>query len=264
MKRCKFFLVVLLMNAAAPTAHAAIDFSGKKADVSQGLAEPSRTIPFGEHLVYEVFWMGVSVGTGELSVKEKTQINGRDCFHVVALAETNNFLSRIYPVHDEVHSWIDAHSLQSLQFEKKVSEGFYRADERVVYDEQKKKGYYESLKNGGKKEFGVAVPVHDILSAFFWVRRQRLVPGSAVKTLVNSDEKDWGLEIEVLRREQKELRGKGVFDTILIEPKTRLKGVLEKRGRVWIHLQNDATRVPVLVTFKTGFGPIVGVLRKDL
>ena len=93
------------------------------------------------------------------------------------------------------------------------------------------------------------------------LRRQPLETGRAVKTIVNSDEKDWDLEIKVLRREMKEMRGRGVIDTILIEPKTRLKGVLEKRGRVWIHLLNNPSRTPLLITFKTPFGPIVGVLK---
>jgi hypothetical protein len=50
-------------------------------------------------------------------------------------------------------------------------------------------------------------------------------------------------------------------DTLVIEPKTKLKAVLEKRGRVWIHLQNDSSKTPILITFKTPFGPIVGVLK---
>ena len=217
----------------------------------------------GEHLLYDVSWMGVPVGIGELRVSERTRLSGRECYHVIAVAQTNEFLSKIYPVRDEVHSWIDAETFQSLQFEKKVNEGFYRADERVVYDASKKIEHYESLKNGSKKEFEMAVPVHDILSAFYWARRQPLKADQSVRIAVNSDEKDWDLEIEVLRRETKEVRGWQAFDTILIEPKTKLKGVLEKRGRVWIHLKNDAARIPVLITFKTPFGPVVGVLRKS-
>jgi hypothetical protein len=225
------------------------------------LAEPRQEILVGERLSYDVYWMGAPVGIGTLSVQQKESVGGREAYHVVAVAETNDFLSKIYPVHDEVHSWIDTETFQSLKFRKKVSEGLYRADEVVVYDEANKKGFYESLKNGSKKEFDVQVPVHDILSAFYWARRQKLEPGKSVRTTVNSDEKDWDLEVQVLGRESKELRGRGVWDTLLIEPKTRLKGVLEKRGRVWVHLQNDPARVPVLITFKTLFGPVVGVLR---
>ena len=251
------------MVVLSGSAMAANEFSGKtRAATKAALVEPAQAIPMGETLAYDVSWMGVSVGVGTLEIKESVEIAGRKAFHVVAVAQTNDFLSKIYPVRDEVHSWIDAETFQSLQFQKTVSEGFYRANEVTRYDAANKKGHYESLKNGTKKDFDIHVPVHDIISAFYWARRQPLATGKSVKTIVNSDEKDWELEIETIRRETKEVRGWKAFDTILIEPKTRLKGVLEKRGRVWIYLKNDPTRIPILIQFKTPFGPIVGVLKK--
>ena len=76
-------------------------------------------------MAYEVSWMGVPVGIGTLEIKETVELNDRKAFHVLAVAETNDFLSKIYPVHDEVHSWIDAETFQSLQFQKKVHDGLY-------------------------------------------------------------------------------------------------------------------------------------------
>ena len=255
------FVIYLAAVLSPALSYASNDFSSKKTALSP-LCPPGQTISPGEHLQYDVFWMGVPVGLGELWVKEKTMRNGRWCYHVMAVAETNDFLSKIYPVRDEVHSWIDAQDLQSLQFEKKVSEGRYKAHERVLYDSDRKQGHYVSIKNGSKKDFSVAVPVQDILSAFYWARRQTLIPGKSVRTTVNSDEKDWDLEIHVLSRQNKFVRGLGDFDTLLIEPKTLLKGVLEKRGRVWINLENSPARTPIFITFKTPFGPIVGVLKR--
>ena len=257
------FQILLFIIISTSYLHAANNFSSSANPAAIGpIKPPSKTLALGEHLAYEVFWMGMPIGLGELWVKEKVSLNGREAFHVVAVAETNKLLSKIYPVHDEVHSWIDVKTFQSLQFQKKVSEGHYRADEFVQYDAVKKTGYYQSLKNGTKKEFDITLPVQDILSAFYWARRQPLQIGKSFKTIVNSDEKDWSLEINVIRRETKELRGRDTLDTILIEPKTRLKGVLEKRGRVWIYLKNDPSRTPVWITFKTSFGSVVGVIQE--
>ena len=256
-------LLALFLFAAVP-AHASTDFSAKKQETAAPLVQSLQTIPVGESLVYEVSWMGVPVGLGRLEVKGKETLGARAAYHVVAIAETNDFLSRIYPVHDEVHSWIDAETLQSLRFGKKISEGRYRAEEIVRYDASRRKGVQESAKNGSRKEFDIAVPVQDVLSAFCWARRQTLVPGVFLKTTVNNGGKDYELEIAVLGRQAKEMRGRGVVDTILIEPKTRLKGILDKRGRVWVYLKNDASRIPVLVLFKTPFGPVVGALKSDM
>ena len=262
MKSRIFKMILIGVLAFCRFVHAANDFSGKKTAESPPLVQPSREIPLGEHLFYEVSWMGVPVGVGEIEVKEKTTLDKEEVYHVVAKAGTNDFLSKIYPVHDEVHSWIQAKTLHSVRFEKKVSEGTYQASERVVYDAAQKKGYYESLTNGSKKDFDILVPVHDVISAFYWVRRQGLVPGQSLKSTVNSGEKDYELEVDILGREQKELRRRGMVDVILVEPKTSLKGIMEKRGRVWIYLKNNQDRVPMVITFKTPFGPVVGVLKE--
>ncbi len=254
--------IILPLILISLTAHAESNFAAKKIN-SFKVVGASQGIPLGEHLTYDVSWMGVNVGLGELWVKEKVMFEGREAYHVIAVAQTNDFLSKIYPVRDEVHSWIDAKTFQSLGSQKKVSEGSYRADERVIYDEALKIGRYESLKTGEKKEFGILVPVHDPVSAFYWVRRQPLEPGKSLRSTVNSGEKDYSLEVDVLRSELTELRGKGVVETVLIEPKSRLKGLLEKRGRVWVYLKNDASRMPVRITFKTPFGPITGVLSQS-
>jgi hypothetical protein len=259
----KLSLLFLLVGLPA---FAGTNFSSKNSPEmpleKKTLVEPASDIPMDEHLEYDVAWMGIPVGTGELWVKEKTIFNGRAAIHIVAIARTNEFLSKIYPVRDEVHSWIDAHTLQSLGARKTVSEGFYRADEQVTFDEAEKKGFYESFKNGSKKAFDIGVPVHDPVSAFYWVRRQPMEPGKVLRGMVNNGEKDYSLEVDVLKHETKEMRGHGVVDVILIEPKSRLEGILEKRGRVRVQLANDPIRTPLVFTFRTPFGVITGALKK--
>ena len=107
--------------------------------------------------------------------------------------------------------------------------------------------------------------MHDIVSAFFWFRLQPWETGKPVHMMVNSKDQNWEVEVNVLRREKKELRGDQVIETVLVEPKTRLKEVFYDRGRVWVNFSVDARRLPVWVRFQTPFGPIIGVLRmKDL
>ncbi len=217
-------------------------------------------MPLGERLVYKISWLGIPVGGGELWVKEKTRLAGRDVIHIVGVIETNRFLSNIFPMHDEAHSWIDAETFESVQFEKQVNELMVRAHEKTVFDASRRKGHYESFKTGLKKEFDVTTPVHDVFSAFYWARRQVLVPGESVKTVLSCDQKDWALEINVLRRETVKLYGKNI-DTIRLEPITRVNGV-EKRGRAWINVTTDPSRKPIRIVYKAPFGSVVGTLKQ--
>src|SRR5207244_1042216 len=104
------------------------------------MEKPLSALPLGEKLRFEVSWMGVNVGFGEIEIKEKTIVGGREAYHVVATARTNDFLSRLYPVIDEAHSWIDAKTFYSLKFRKILNEGRYRADEEVEFFPDRKKG----------------------------------------------------------------------------------------------------------------------------
>ena len=122
------------------------------------------------------------------------------------------------------------------------------------------KGVYHSYKNGTQKEFDVPGPVRDIVSSFYWFRLQEALPGKSVHTTVNSEEKNWDLNIQVLGLQTKVIRGLDSVDTFYVEPKTSLKGVFFSRGRVWVYFTADSRRVPVWVQFKTPFGPVNGVL----
>lgn len=207
-------------------------FSGRPADCAEA------GIPLGERLVYHMSWLGVPIGTAELWAKEKTTMNGKEVFHVVGIMQTNKFLSAIFPVHDEIHSWIDAETLTSIKFEKKISEGKTRSHESMEFQK----------------------PAHDVISAFYWVRRQQLTPGQSVRTVVTADRKEWALELVVLKRETLELRGWDPVDTLLVEPRSRVAGLPEKKGKSLMNLSDDSSKKPVRITYKAPFGRIAGIL----
>ncbi len=240
------------------------NFASKRNNGKIKIEEPLKTLTVGEHLTFEVFWMGIPVGIGTLEVKEKVIIHGREAFHVVAIARTNDFLSKIYPIYDEVHSYIDTEKFCSLEFSKELREGRYRAHERVIYDYARKKGLYESFLNKNKTEIDIPSEVQDAVSAFFWFRLQDAQVGKSLKTIVNSREQNWDLEIKVLGSEAKELRGGEIIDTVLVEPKTRYKEILYQRGRAWVYFSADSKRLPVWINIQTPFGPVNGVLKQQL
>ncbi len=252
-----FVIILIPSNVSAKETN----FSKGRMERAARIEPPASTLTVGERLVFDVSWMGVPVGIGTLEIKEKVVRNGREAFHVIAIAETNEFLSKIYPIHDEVHSFIDAKEFYSLEFSKKLMEGRYRADERIVYDPIEQVAHYESLRSQTKKEIRIPPKVHDFLSAFFWFRLQPIRIGQTLHTLVNSEEENWDLELNILGVETKQFRNRGSMETIAVEPKSRLKGILYKRGRAVVYFTTDQRRLPVWISIKTPFGPVVGVLK---
>ena len=260
----KIILAVLVLWAffLRPAFPESKNFSSKNKENKEIRIEaPLKTFTIGEALLFDVSWMGLPVGYGSLEVKEKVRIQGRDAFHVVAVARTNEFLTKIYPIYDEIHSFIDMEKFYSLEFRKDLKEGNYRADEKISYDHEAGVGHYESFRSHDKKEIVIPSGVHDFISAFFWFRLQPLDVGKSLHTVVNSEAENWDLEIRPLKTVAKEFRNGEVSNTILIEPRTKLKGMLYDRGRAWVYFTVDSKRVPVWITLQTPFGPVTGVLR---
>lgn len=239
-----------------------VTFMGSATAVRAEAEAAHEGLPVGERLEYTITWLGIPVGIGAIEVKEKTQLNGREVYYVVGMIETNKVLRKIFPVHDEAHSWIDAKTFESLQFEKKIHELFIDAHERTVFDAAKGKGYLESFKTALKKEFDVKVPVHDVISTFYWARRQTLTQGSSNKIVLTADQKNWTLELDVRREESVKIHGKKI-KTIRVEPHTVVEGV-EKRGKAWFNVTTDASHTPIRIAYKAPFGRMVGTLKEEI
>ncbi len=221
-------------------------------------ADPDMKV--GEHLDYKITWLGIPVGSGELLVKEKTTLNGREVFHVVGRIETNKVLSKIFPIHDEAHSWIDAATFESVQFEKKIDELIINTHEKWVFDAAQKKGHFVSFKSGEKKEFDITVPVHDVLSAFFWARRQPLEVDQTYKIVLTADQRDWELQAKVAKKEKIKIDDQKI-ETLKVYPDTVSEGV-ERRGKAWFNVTTDPSHRPVRIIYKAPIGRITGTLQK--
>lgn len=253
----------LLLSSSAFSATQNFSSRGKAA-APIAISAPPRTLTVGEKLVFEVSWFGIPIGIGTLHVKEKLEFRGRTAFHVSAVAETNEFLSKLYPVRDTAETYIDAESFYSLGFRKTLSEGRYRADERIDFDVLQRKGFWESVKNGTKKTVDLPGPVHDFLSAFFWFRLQPITVGRPLRTVVNDEERNWDLELDIQKLERKEIKGVGTVDTVRVETKSKLRGMLYDRGRSWVYFTVDERRLPVWIAIKTPYGPVNAVLKEAL
>lgn len=255
--------LTLFILCPCSTSYAAkTNFSSRDRSVSIKIEKARKDIRLGEKFTYSVYWMGIPVGEGILEVREMVNINGREAYHIVATAKTNDFLSKIYKVEDVLHSYVDKKDLCALRFEKHQREGSYKSDEVVIFDQDKRKGHYESLLNKSKKDFDIPPNVHDLVSCFYYFRTLDVKPHSAVMMDVNAYEKNWKVTMDVLSTQQLEIPRKGVYNVFCVEPKAPFKGVISRRGKVWIYFGADEERAPVLIKIRVPFGFVAGILEK--
>ncbi len=227
--------------------------------LSRDVAAPSALagIPLGERLIYGLRWMGLRVGEARVEVLGIELLDGHEVYHVRVLVRSNAVLSKIYPVEDELDSYIDVEGGFSRKFTKQAREGTYRANEMVVYDYVNGVGTYTSLTNGSEKTFDIPGPIQDSLSVLYAVRQQHLEPGKSLVLSVNADEKNWELQVDVLGVESVEIRRLGRWQAMVVEPKAKYQGVFKRKGRMWIWLSADEKRIPLRLKTKV---PIVGTI----
>ena len=249
-----FFLAVFLSACARTTSvekHGAGSISEvQEVQPKEPLERPKFTIPLGEHMRFSIRWFGFEVGTADVRVKEIIKVKDRDTFHIIVSVKSNRLIDLLWPVRDEHHSFVDTENLHSLRYEKKISEGPYRADEVMEYDQENHTARYRSRKNGTIKEMLIPKDVQDQLSCTFWFRIQDMKPGDSIFIPVDADEKNWNLEVKVQNVEELNIDGFGKIKAIKAEPFAHFQGLFVRRGRVWGWMSADDRRIPLLMKAK--------------
>lgn len=230
--------------------------------------DPSyRRLPvFPEKLTLQVSWGMLDVGEATLAVSKIVLFNGRPAYHLVSEARSNAFCDTFYRVRDLNESWLDARTLTSLGYAKKLREGGFFRDEWVLYDRDA--GTYVSRRVNKDGSFSVragTIPanVQDVLSSVYYVRAQDLNGKSEVVVDVNTPD-NWPLLVKVKGRESVRTH-LGRFPAVLVEPEMRREGLFVQKGkRLRLWLSDDAAKRPLLMKVEVFFGHVTATLREML
>ena len=219
---------------------------------------------FPEKLTLSVSWGLLSVGEATMSVNRIVMFNGRPAYHLVTEASSNAFCDTFYAVRDLNESWLDARTLTSLGYSKKLREGTFIRDEWVLYDRDA--GTFVDRRTNKDGSFSVrtgTIPaqVQDILSSVYFVRAHDLPDGGEAVVDVNTPD-NWPLVVKVTKRET--VKGpKGRAPAVLVEPAMRREGLFIQKGkRLRLWLSDDAERRPLMMKVEIFFGNVTATLRE--
>ena len=221
---------------------------------------------FPEKLVFDMSWGLLSVGEATLGVDKIVMFNGRPAYHIVSEARSNSFCDTFYVVRDLNESWLDARTLTSLGYSKKVREGKFFRDEWVLYDRDA--GTFTNRRTSRDGSFNVRVgtipaQVQDILSSIYYTRAQTLQDGGEVRVDVNTPD-NWPLIIKVMKRERVKV-GAGRFDSVQVEPGMAREGIFVQKGkRLRLWFSDDAKKTMLMMKAEVFFGHVTASLREML
>jgi hypothetical protein len=218
----------------------------------------------GEKLTYDVTW-SVFHGGEVTSTLRSGGEGAPDTYEVTTTARSEGVVSLLLDVNDELHSFFSPQTLCSQRITKKINEGRRHKDTLIVFDYVRKLALLDErdLSQAGApaKHAENEIPpcVEDVVTAFYYLRRQHFEVGHTIELPVNDGSKTQRVVVEVQAREKVQTP-LGSFNAFRVEPKV-FNNLFKRKGRMLIWFSADDQQLPLRIKAMIAVGSITGTLR---
>ena len=212
----------------------------------------------GEKLTFDVKFGFVTAGIATMQIPSIKRIAGRNAYHVLFEVNTVPSFDWFFKVRDRYETYLDVEGIFPWRFEQHIREGNFSRDFSAFFDQRKGKA------KTTEGEFNIPKYVHDIVSAFYYVRTLDLKNykvGDKIRLQNFYKDKVFNLDIKYLGKERIKV-GAGTFDCIIVEPLVEEGGLFKSEGSIIVWLTDDEVRMPVKVKTKVVIGSIDAELTK--
>jgi uncharacterized protein DUF3108 len=217
-----------------------------------------------ETLSYDVTWSVFNAGKVTATLDQASGTPDDDV-HARAVARSQGFASLLFDVQDQFDSTFTSGTVCSQHIVKKVQEGSRHRDFDVAFDPARHLALLTERDLAAPQapprhaENAIPACVQDVVSAFYYARRQPLKVGQSFHVPVNDGGKTYDILVEVEGREPVQT-GLGTLAAFRLEP--RVFGDFYKRkGRMWVWISDDEHRYPLKVKMAISIGAITATLK---
>jgi hypothetical protein len=200
----------------------------------------------GERLEYSVSFGALRVGHGSMELAAGDTIRGTPVYH--ATFSVHGGVSS-FGVDDRIDSWFDTTASTSLRFTQRIREGRYHADrafeifpERLAYVTR------------GDTAASVPNPLDDA-SFLYFLRTLSLEVGARYEFHRYFRLEGNPIVLTVVRRDRVRVPA-GTFETVVVQPTLKTKGIFSQRGRAEVWLRTDGGHEVVQMKSRLPFGSI--------
>lgn len=190
-----------------------------------------------EKLVYSLSWTGIAVGVATQEIVDEGDVR-----RIFSTARSNDWLSTFFPVDDRTESILEKNGEfpgRARNFKMLFKEGTRVRDREITFNPATKTALYVDRQKKQQHTIPLPKETFDIYSSFYYVRYQKLEPGTSLFINLLDSKKLHRIEVRVLRRERIKVPA-GEFNTIVIEPMVKPEGVFEGKRGAYIWLSDDS------------------------
>ena len=230
------------------------------------LTAQEKALPFepGERLTYDVTWSIFPAGTVSATLGSEGR-ESKDHYTVTTTAQSQGFVSLLFNVQNEFRSFFNPRTLCSERISKKINEGRRHKETEIVFDSKRKLAILEerdlTKPSEPLKHAENEIPncVEDVVTAFYYLRRQDFQIGKPLHLPVNDGSKTYDVTLDVQAREaiQTPL---GNRSAIRVEPKV-FSGLFKRKGRMLVWFSDDDQHLPLRIKFMIAVGNITATLK---
>jgi hypothetical protein len=213
-------------------------------------------VPFGvgERMDYDVKFSSIKVGTGSIEVREIADVRGQPSWHTVFNVQGRALIW--FSVKIMLESWFDVTTLASRRFHEDTKyTGYQKNLTTEIFPER---GMFKE--GEGDERVTVEKPL-DNGSFFYFVRTIPLEVGQTYTLSQYYKPEANPVVIHVARRERITVPA-GTFNTIVLQPKIKTKGLFSEDGKAEVWLTDDSTRMMVQMKSDLAIGSINMYLSK--
>jgi uncharacterized protein DUF3108 len=223
------------------------------------LAASARADAFwpGEETVFQVRFLNLPTGEGRIVVGKPEG----DIWPVVFQARTEGVAGFI-DIREHLVSYWDAAARLPRGTDLRAYEvGDYHVD-TARFDRPNRRAVLSRTFNGKRTEKTIDVPadVHDLTSAFMWLRLQPLEPGLRHDIPVIASSRQFTVVAEVLGRERVDTPA-GSFPTVKVKIRTAFEGKFSTKRDSFMWLSDDPRHILVRASADFAVGSIVATLK---
>ena len=220
--------------------------------------KPAAGFAPGEETVFDVSYLRLRTGEGRIVVGKPEG----DVWPVIFQARTAG-LGGLVDVREHLVSYWDTAARCSRGSDLRAYEVGDLHLDSTRFDRLNGSATVTVERKGKKKVKTVAVSsdVHELTSAFLWLRLQELEPGQRYELPVLPGSKPSTLVVEVMGREQVDTPA-GTFPSVKLRFHTEIEGKFSTQRPMWMWLSDDPRHVLVRASADFAIGSMVLVLKR--
>lgn len=221
-------------------------------------AQSHQAFDAGEWFRFRIHYGMFNASYATLEVNETT-LRNEPVYHVVGKGKSTGLLHLFFKVNDNYESYIHKENGVPLRFIRQIDEGGHTKDIQIDFDHDTNTALVFNKKHNKKESFKVSENVHDMLSAFYYLRNnldvEGISPGEMMTLNMFFDNENHDFKLKFLGREVVKTK-LGNIATLKFKPYVLAGRVFKEKESLTIWVSDDKNRMPVKIQADLAVGSL--------